>query len=472
MIAPIAAAATGSYRGRLIDDVVAWRGVRYAEAPRFRAPVPVPDSSAEVDSVDPGPTAWQPVGDDPAGRALATRLDEDCLRVQIWAPAGARDAAVLVWIHGGGFIGGDPSGADADGADLARATGLVVVNVGYRVGPLGFLDLRAQVPGADTNVGLRDLIAALTWVSRNIAAFGGDPARVTLGGQSAGAGCITALLAMPAAAGLFAGAIAQSSPVRTVVDGPTATSIAARYERLLAPEAAADLERADPAALVAPVARLLAEVAAGHPGTLACAPLVGDEVLPTSPLDAARAGSTHPVPTLVGWNRDEASAFRGSDAIVVHREALETWVGVERLLARFPGYPAADAVEAAATDLWFGEPTRAFAAAQATRAPTWVSRFDRAPAGLRTAGLGATHGIEAGYLFGNFGRGMWPWIAPDGPDADDLATLETVRATWRSMAEHARPGADWPTYDDRRVRRIAGSAVETFRQEPDEAESP
>ena len=317
---------------------------------------------------------------------------------------------------------------------LARATGLVVVNIGYRVGPFGFLDLRPRIRGATSNVGLRDLLAGLRWIARNIVAFGGDPERVTIGGQSAGAGCVTALLRPRRRPDSRRGDRAQ--PARASRRRSRRRSkIAGRYLRLLAPEAAADPHAVAPAALTAPIERLLADVAADHPGTLACAPVTGDDLLPLAPLDAATAGATHAVPTLLGWNRDEASAFRGSDAIVVHREALEAWVGEAPLRARYGGYPATARRRGGGDRPVVRRADARVRGRAGTPCPD-LGRTVRPRRGGASSEWTRRDARRRGrwYLFGNVGRGMWRELPPTG----------RISTIWRPSRRCAARGDRWP----------------------------
>jgi para-nitrobenzyl esterase len=196
----------GVVRGRWVNAVAIFRGTRYAEPPvgdgRFQAPVAVLPWTGVRNALTFGPAVPQ---NGHTGAVMSTVSDgapggsEDCLTLNIWSPdLGAAGLPVMVWIQGGTYLENDSSNPHYDGATLARA-GVVVVSMNYRVGADGF----ARITGAPNNRGILDQIAALRWVQANIAAFGGDPANVTVFGQSAGAACIAALLAMPMAAGLF-----------------------------------------------------------------------------------------------------------------------------------------------------------------------------------------------------------------------------------------------------------------------------
>ena len=200
---PVAETAYGPVRGTDDGRVMCWKGVRYAAPPlgelRFRAPQPPQPWTEPADATRFGKTCPQPpVPNFPMN--LGAGPDEDCLRLNIWAPSGTQPGdgkPVMVWLHGGAYVLGSGSQPYYNGQRLAADGDVIVVTCNYRLGVFGFLDL-SEV-GFDANVGLRDVLAALRWVQSNIAAFGGDPQRVTVFGESAGAGLVTTLLAVPAA---------------------------------------------------------------------------------------------------------------------------------------------------------------------------------------------------------------------------------------------------------------------------------
>jgi para-nitrobenzyl esterase len=386
------------------------------------------------DASEPAPAPWQPTG------AARRPEGDDCLAVDLWCPDAGGRRPVLVWVHGGGYIGGDPSEPQFDAAGLARALDCVVVSIGYRTGAEGFLDLRNHVPGADSNVGLHDLIAGFTWLQENLAAFGGDPERVTVAGQSAGAGCVAALMCSPSAKGLFRAAICQSAPFAAVLTATEAAEIAAEFVAGSIPGAEVPLRAVPPRELADRLEPLLASVARRSPGLLAVAPVVDGDLLPDPPLSMFRRGAAAVVPMLAGTNRDECSIFRGSDAVVTDPLALERWTGrsVTELARHYPGYPAAAAATRLAGDLWFRLPTLAATIGHSAVAPTWCYEFARVPEGLASAGLGAIHGVESAYLFANYAADPWPWLAPHGPDAADVATVATLRKLWGAMVHDGR----------------------------------
>ena len=315
---PVVDTDAGPVRG--IDDgqVRAWKGIRYAAAPegqlRWRAPRPPERSTEVVDALEFGAISPQPKSPIPLG--TGAHASEDCLFLNVWTPSGVASGAakpVMVWVHGGAYIFGAASQPLYDGRVLATRGDVVVVTLNYRMGAFGFLDLTGfEGPQRfDSNLGLRDVLRALEWVRDNIAGFGGDPQNVTLFGESAGAGIITTLLTAPAAAGLFAKAIAQSSPATSVYDRSRAHTVA----QLVLDRVGATIDeaRAVPVdALVEASAHVFDHVPTATPGTLAFAPSVDGDLVPDYPVKLAREGRSHPVPLLISGPNcdiDETTSF-------------------------------------------------------------------------------------------------------------------------------------------------------------------
>ena len=234
--------AYGPVRGADDGSITSWKGVRYAAPPtgdlRWRAPQP-PEKWTEVaDASALGRVCPQPV-EPRIPIDLGAPQGDDCLTLNIWASsniaAGDRKP-VMVWIHGGAYVLGSANQPLYNGRVLAAGGDVVVVTVNYRLGAFGFLDLSSFSTSGrrfDSNLGLRDVLVALQWVRDNIAAFGGDPDRVTLFGESAGAGIVTTLLTTPAGAGLFSAAIAQSSPATSVYDAVRGRRVAEEFLDIL-----------------------------------------------------------------------------------------------------------------------------------------------------------------------------------------------------------------------------------------------
>lgn len=460
-----------------------WRGIRYAEPPvgalRWRAPVPAAPWSGVADATAFGGTS--PQIPNPAVPQGPAPQDEDCLFLNVWRPSlqealpGDR-RPVMVWIHGGAYTLGSASQPIYDGSRLVEVGDVVLVTLNYRLGALGFLDLRSAVSGDsgvsaaaagsdafDTNPALRDVLLALGWVRDNIAAFGGDPDRVTVFGQSAGGGIIAALLAAPAAAGLFHRAIVQSAPATSMYGPERAAAVARRFlEAADATGATPDELRALP---VGTVLRAAASVYTGipqeHPGTLAFAPSVDGDLLPESPIAVLSAGRGHPVPLVIGSNRDEATLFkvmrssllpltrRGLDAMFARM--LEENPGVEapsrdQVLAAYAGLPRRAIGVGMATDIAFRMPAVWIAEGHSAVAPTYLYRFDHATPLLRLAGVGAAHASDLYYVWGNLEATPRDPSFRLGGKAEARRVTRRVQERWTAFAHGRPPGTDWPAY--------------------------
>ncbi len=307
---PAAATTSGPVQGQVVNDIAVFRGIPFAAPPvgdrRWREPQPVPPWSDVRQALSAAPSCPQKRGLSLEGGGDPGQLDEDCLYLNVFTPRadpGAR-LPVMVWIHGGALIFGSGGLAIYDGSALA-GRGVVVVTINYRLGPLGFFAhpaLDKERPGGAINFGLLDQIAALRWVKANIAAFGGDPAKVTVFGQSAGAQSVLALMTSPLASGLFRGAIAESPygvPSHTR-RAATSTGVAIANAVGL-PGASASI-----AALRSIPATRLAALE-GKDLSLAPGFVVGDEAVPMPLLQAFQKGREAAVPLIIGSNSDDAS---------------------------------------------------------------------------------------------------------------------------------------------------------------------
>lgn len=458
---PIVETTSGPIRGRHDGTVKYWLGVRYAAAPvgemRWRAPQPPARWDTVADATDVGPVCPQ-LTDPRLPLDLGGPQGEDSLRLNIWAPATCEPGAgkpVMVWVHGGAYVLGSANQPLYRGAVLAADGDVVVVTVNYRLGAFGFLDL-SEVPGArfDTNLGLRDVAFALGWVRDNIAAFGGDPHRVTLFGESAGGGIVTTLLASPAAEGLFCGAIAQSSPATSVYDSERSRGVARRLLDHLGVDDAAALAQVPVAAMLAAAREVFDEVPVESPGTVAFAPVVDGDVVPDYPVRLAREGRTHRVPLVIGTNKDEASLFRWmkSPLMPITPEAIRAMF--EGIAAEQPGLliPAEAQIHSAypglrtkargmgvARDIGFRMPSLWFAEGHGVESPVYVYRFDYATPMLRLLRLGASHATELPYVWGNLVAGPKDPTFKLGGLKHGRAISERVRRRWVSFAATQKP---------------------------------
>lgn len=318
-------AAAGAIEGEYVDearDVLVFRGVPYAQPPVGAARWQPPAAVEAWDGVRPatafGPVCWQRARDMSSLYARGDLdTDEDCLYLNVWAPAGEPAAShpVMVWFHGGGHNAGSGSARIFDGAALARR-GVVLVTINYRLGPFGFLAhpaLSAESPrGSSGNYGLLDQIAALRWVRDNIAAFGGDAGNVTIFGQSAGSWTVCYLTASPLARGLFHKAIGQSGGCfkgeRQYLDRATGEPGAEQsaHEAGLAAAAELGVEGAGPEAAAALRAIAPETVLAA---TLGSGAIIDGWVLPMTPREIFAAGEHNNVPVIVGAMANERAAL-------------------------------------------------------------------------------------------------------------------------------------------------------------------
>ena len=414
-----------------VEDVPVFRGIPFAQPPvgalRFAAPTPPRPWHGVREALAFGPPP--PQADAFGMNQLAG--GDDWLTLNVWSPDPSPDAAlpVMVWIHGGAYAIGTSGLPEYDGARLAR-DGVVLVTFNYRVGVEGF----AHIEGAPANRGLLDQVAALEWVRDNIRAFGGDPARVTVFGQSAGGGSVGALLAMPRATGLFGRAVAQSVPGTFFTPELAGDIAGACAAELGLKTTVADLSAVDPELLCAAADEVTANIGShverwGPPAhrSILFAPVVDGAVLPTTPWEAR-----HGVDLLVGHTRDEHRLFTALEGVTEEQAATAVEVFA-------PGpYPAAAPValyEWVLSDWLFRMPSLHLA----EQAAAAVHFYELTWSGV----LGACHGLDVPLVFGNLTSGLPASLI------DDLAAAEAVsahmRAAWIAFATSGDPG--WPTFD-------------------------
>lgn len=465
----------GRLRGTVEGGVGVWRGVAYARQPvgvrRFVAPQPVPPWSGVIDAVEHGPLPPQGRSFVGGGRDDPKIRDEACLTVTVWSPDTKAALPVMVWIPGGAFVYGAGQLQLYNGSRLAVNGNVVVVNVTYRLGVFGGFELGDLGDGFDDNLCLRDQIAALRWVHDNIAAFGGDPQRVTVFGESAGATSVLALLASPVSVGLFARAIAQSPALPLIADRETRARQAHRFLHVLG--VGAQQAKVLPQRQLRRAAGQLQLESAQRTPTLAYGLTYGVEVLPLHPIEAARAGAVAPVPLIIGTNSHEASMFAwGKPPMLpttrpaVHDYFARTAPAAEaRVLAAYQAFPRRNALIAIGSDVMFGAPTWAFADAYSAHAPTHVYRFDHTTWTLRALGLGATHGSEIVHIQHSYSSYLGRKIHPLGRRVQPSVGRRMQR-TWLEFA--TAEVADWPCYDTHhRQTRVIRSARDETVGDPD-----
>ena len=461
---PVVRTQSGDVRGRSADGVYVFKGVPFAAPPfesnHFRPPQPPESWGGVRDALTFGPKSPQTPYPPGIAEALAELVGpgEDCLTLNVWTPElGAAGRPVMVWIPGGMFEF-HATGASAfyDGGRFAR-DGVVCVTISYRVGAEGFLYLDDGVP----NLGLLDQIAALKWVQKNIAAFGGDPGKVTIFGESAGGMSVAILLAIPQAKGLFHRAIVQSGAPK-VNSAATAERIGRRLTEVLGVEARREaIAATSPDRVLQAQAKLRddlltrpdpafwGEVTLSY---LPWAPTVDGDMLPERPIDAIRAGAAADIDLVIGSNTEETRLFLVSDGSIdrITEEALSAIAGayglppegVAAYRAARPGASPGELFSAIQTDWYWRIPAVRFADAHArtARASTYMYEFAwRSP--QMGGRLGAAHGVEMAFVFDTLGLGTEPLLGPTPPQAP----ADAMHRAWVAFATTGDPG--WPKYD-------------------------
>jgi para-nitrobenzyl esterase len=471
----------GLVHGIIEDGLTVYRGIPFAAPPigdlRWRAPQPVPQWEGVKETIKFAPACIQgmmmgPGGSDPAP-------SEDCLYLNIWSPAKSpRDRVpVLVWIYGGGFAGGATSIPTFSGEKLARK-GVVLVSIAYRVGQMGFFvhpELSAETKNhVSGNYGLLDMIAGLQWIQKNIAAFGGDPHRVSIFGESAGGIAVSMLCASPLAKGLFHGAISQSGgsfgPPRP------ATMPGENMKRL------ADAERSGEATLKSAGIASIAEArklppdklsgggrgqggrdmggrgqaarGGGGPAGLSNWPIIDGWVIPDDQYKLYEARRYNDVPVLIGYNSDEGLSFSPPRTPEDYIANVKSRFGpfADKLIAAYP--PGTGTVAKTARDLMrdaaFGWHTWIWARLQSKtgKSKVYYYYFDQHPdypAGSQQAGQGSPHGQEVAYVFQHMNPNQQP-------TKSDEAISEAMATYWTNFAKFGNPNGSglskWPAFSD------------------------
>ncbi|MFH9072090.1 carboxylesterase/lipase family protein [Streptomyces alboflavus] len=481
---PVVTTAQGSVRGLRQDGVAAFLTIPYAAPPRgaarFAPPRPHEPWDGVRNATAPGPTAPQSARElgavdmSPYFGAGWSR-GEDHLTVNVWTPAvGGGDLPVMVFVHGGGFVAGSTRSALYDGSAFAR-DGVVLVTLNYRLGMAGFLDL----PGAPANRGLLDVVAALRWVQENIAAFGGDPRRVTLFGQSAGATLVGGVLAAPEAKGLLRRAIVQSGSGLGAFTTEQAARVTAAAARRLGVEPHVDaFAGISDERLVEAATRLGGidlRTATHRDPLLGLSPF--SLVLDTQPATSVATGLGTDVDLLIGTNAEEGNlylvpvgAYATSTAEDVHEAAARAHHDAARLVETYrtarPEASSAELRSAVMADALFGAGTRALADAHAAHPGSATYSYEFAWRSHALDGqLGAAHTVELPFVFdlAHLPRlhGPAALLGPDEPPADLAAR---VHAAWIRFATTGDPG--WDPYDGGRRATMRVAAEWTQVDDP------
>ncbi len=469
----------GLVAGKTHDGVSTWFGIPYAAAPvgdlRWRAPQPVKAWDGVRQATAFSPVCRQTVP------WVSEPQSEDCLFLNIWAPAAAKKLPVMVWLHGGGFFGGSGSQGNYDGSRLARH-GVILVTLNYRLGVFGFFahpELSRESPdNASGNEGIRDQMAALAWVRRNIAAFGGDPERVTVFGESAGAESVAILVASPQGKGLFQRAIAESGnfglPIAPTEKGP--------FSKVTAEQDGVTFAKGQGAMHIADLRKIDADTlihAAWSPHTI-----VDGYVLREDMTTTYRHHRQNQVPILVGWNADEGKdlapeLFATSD-FTAERHAAQLQQFLVRDLTpqlerAYPGRTDAEAKASIFTftsDYWGWRMWHwAMLQKDDTANRAYLYYYVHSPAEpLTPCGYGchAGHGAEIPFVYDLLDQDKRPWTAEDRQLSDRMVRY------WTNFAATGNPNVDglpaWTAFDgnDASIRRLGSDTeIEARGKVPD-----
>ncbi|MBM4037291.1 MAG: carboxylesterase family protein [Planctomycetes bacterium] len=458
---PIAGASVGEK-----GDVHVYKGIPFAAPPvgglRWKPPQPVKPWEGVRACTEFGP--WCPQPKPLMGREMGTQ-SEDCLYLNVWTPAkGPKDRLpVMVWLHGGGHTTGSGASQFYDGERLARE-GVVLVTINYRLGPFGYLahpllskESEHKVSG---NYGLLDQIAALAWVQRNIAAFGGDPGCVTIFGESAGSASVCRLMVSPLAKGLFHRAIAQSGGAhgynRHLREEWNQLPPMEKIGEQLAEQLGCARAANPLTAMRGKTAQEVLDAAAPAQGLFGkgvkFGPVVDGWALPDDPTVLFAAGKQHDVPFMMGSNADEGTVFM--QQVPLRRVQGYKWLlgqrfgkQADRVFELFPAERDEDARAAFSRLVGvaaFVAPARFLARAMAKcRSPAYLYHFTRVPPAERLKKLGAFHALEIGYIFGTI-EGRPGFAEPD------RALSATMRKGWTRFARTGDPNGEglprWPAY--------------------------
>ncbi len=478
-VTPVIEVAQGRLSGLVKDGILRFNGIPFAKAARWQLPQ--------------APDGWSGVRDATRFAAIAPQVasasegvlggtpgvqGEDCLFLNVWTPAcdGAR-RPVMVWIHGGAFVTGAGSVGTYNGKYLAARGDVVVVTINYRLGVFGFLNLRdasgGKAPGTGSE-GIADQIAALRWVKDNIAQFGGDAGNVTIFGESAGGMSVGALLAAPAARGLFHKAIPQSGAADIGMARERSVKLAEMVLAKLGVDAETALTLPGKTVLDAQAA-LLAEPRST--GALPFGPTADGDILPKRGIEMVRDGNAKGVPVLTGTTRDEWKLFSitqrgiGEDKLVRFTNGL---VGEERAAAMLEVYSEGSPIDrwnAIMTDHTFTLPATRLLDAQAPHGATYLYRFDWASPAMGGA-LGSCHALELGFVFGTHNDKTAGQFFGTGDAAHALALA--MIDSWIAFARTGNPSCaatgEWPRYDaSSRQAMIFGDGAPKVANAPNEA---
>jgi para-nitrobenzyl esterase len=445
--APTVTIDSGKLAGNEKDGMMSFLGIPYASPPtgdlRWRAPQPVKTWQGTRQATEFGPVCRQ------TADWVKAPQSEDCLTLNVWAPVkkASKPYAVLVFIHGGGLFSGYGSQWGPEGGKSIVQNGVILVSMNYRLGVFGFFahpELSADASDhASGNQGFRDQIAALQWIKHNIAAFGGDPDRITIAGESSGGDSVTALTVSPLAKGLFQRGIAESGVINPLAPKATAERLGTELGQTVGAPHLGDLRKLSAEDLLKQNWRPT--------------PNLDGAVFTEQPQQSFAAGHQNKVPVLLGWNADEGVDLAPPVTAANYESQLQKGFGpqvVPFVLARYPGKTDAQAMASAQrlTDDWVGEQHFSWATMQqkTNTQSAYLYFYVHSPAEPAaehpcTYGCKAGHGSEVRFAYGQL------WSEPRAWNKDDLAMQKQMLGYWTNFAKTGDPNSEgwpkWPVFD-------------------------
>lgn len=453
---------TGKVKGTLENNVCVWRGIPYAKAPigelRFCAPQAAEPWQGVKEAIDFGYSAPQPKS------SLNGKKEqkEDCLFLNIWSPkADGKKRPVMVWIHGGGFVVGSSSSDLYNGSKLARNGDVVVVNLNYRLGVLGFLYFENGGKQFENNLGIQDQIAALKWVKENIAAFGGDPEQVTIFGESAGGTSVQAILACAAAKGLFKRVIAESGPAAILWQPETAQMFTQKYLTILGiKNDQLQLLKSLPVDTLIQAQETLEKYMIAETEHKVFSPVIDGKLLAHNISQCLSPAQSGNIALMIGTNKDEATIFASKRLKMAPDNAKDlekqffhrlSPSEVEKVTAAYSKYPKKRGVLNLETDAIFRIPAIRVAECQSKHAQVYMYRFEWSSSILNTLGLRSFHGLEIPFIFGSEESSLGKYLKIISTKKLRTRLTSQMQSAWINFARYGNPNGtaegEWEPYN-------------------------
>ena len=456
MIAKTISSSNMTYIGQEESGVISFKGIPYAKPPvgkrRWKAPEDLDPEPKRIEAFSYGSPCIQPVDENEP--SSFGNQSEDCLTLNIWTRE-LEDAKkpVMVFIHGGGFIGGGSNDPLYDGKSFVKRNDIVLVSINYRVNIFGFLDLEelgGKAYADSKNLGILDQIKALEWINAHIHLFGGDLGNITIFGESCGGASVSLLMTIPKAKGLFHRVIAQSGTVNLVKNEETAKQIGRDFVKLTGARSVEDLLALDADQLRAYSGRLMDLYQ--YKSEIMFAPTADGKLIPLNPYQEIENGCAAGIDCMIGTTKDEMAYWRlyYPDLDDILEDYLNQQLSIIKKMSGIDAAAAQHRIQAGsagpyqlANDILFHIPAIKFAKAQSRFANTWMYFFTWSS---RIEGLGACHAIDLPFVFHNLKSGEW--LTGKEPP---VTLADRMQDAWVSFARNGNPAHHaipaWPAYD-------------------------